>query len=157
MSHYLVTHGHRQNGPDPGHNQDGFKQLNNLVLPNNITRVVVGTGRRFEEMLLHFYQSNQLSTELPRYFSPFCGGAEGFDVPDEITLVTGTCISLKAEYIGMNNKWGFNPHGFIRSQPERTLFLTGDELMMALGVTQPTRGALYHLSRNNKVQLLRQG
>lgn len=157
MGHYLITHGQRSNGRDPGHNEDGYIQLDNLVLPNDITQVVVGTGRRFEEMLLRFYQNGKLSPNLPRYFSPFCGGAEGFDAPDEIILVTGTSISFKAEYIGMSNRWGFNPWGFIRSQPERTLFLTGGELMLALGVAKSTRGALYHLSRNNRIKLLQQG
>lgn len=157
MGHYLITHGHRYNGRDPRHNADGYAQLNKLTLPADIVRVVVGTGRRFEEMLLYFYQTEKLSCSIPRYFSPFCGGAEGFDAPDGIILVTGTCISFETEYSGMSNKWGFNPWGFIRSQPDKTLFLTGGELMKSLGVEQPSRGALYYLSRNNKVQLRQQG
>lgn len=157
MEHYLITHGHQHLGCNSGHNDAGFAQLDNLILPDDVTRVIVGTGQRFEEMLLRFYQRGKLSTNLPRYFSPFCGGPEAFDTPDEIILVTGTRICLEAEYIGMDNHWGFNPQGFIRSQPDNALFLTGSELMQALHVDRPAHGALYCLSRNNKIKLLQRG
>lgn len=155
---YAITHGLRHAGRDPGHTEAGFNQLDKLALPENIPLLVAGEGRRFEEMLLRFYQNKNLSPALPRYFTPFCGGAAGFDAPDDIVLVTGTRISLKDEYLGLANTPAFRAWEFVSLQPDGTLFLTGGEFLTALGVAKPAKGAIYRIDPAERlVELVHQG
>ena len=149
---YLVTHGERIHGPDPGHTLDGKEQIRGLLslLPDGVPLFVVGTGRRFMEI-------HQIVSEDLRFatvsvdFSPFCGSADSQHSAEETMLANGTTIR-KADYLGLASGWGFNGWDFVQRFPPNTVFCAGGELMMALG-HKSEKGQLYELdpqSRNIK-------
>lgn len=140
---YLVSHGERENGTDPKHTENGIQQINNLPIPN-ITIIVAGTGKRFQESAFIILSSPH-ECSIPLFFSPFCGSADGLDPPDDIVMANGTRCQLSTEYIGLDSPW-FDAWGFVNSQPDRTLFCAGGELLIALGLKSIyKKGCLYEL------------
>lgn len=155
----LITHGLRLNGADPGHTPEGLEQVRRVIasLTLPIGMVVIGTGRRFQEMFGVLYDSNKVEPEVPCRLTPFCGGAEGFDPPTTIILPNGEPCQLK-EYIGLSSGFGFDPWTFVNSFPGDTLFLAGGELLMALGEQNLSKGALYGIDHADRVcHLISQG
>ena len=155
----LITHGLRNSGEDPVHTPEGLKQIQRVVasLTLPIGMVVIGTGWRFQQMFKLLYDAGKVGKDVPCRLTPFCGGAEGFDPPSTIILPnSGTC-QLK-EYIGLGSGFGFDPWQFVNSFQGDTLFLAGGELLTALGVEKPSKGALYGIDHAERVcHLISQG
>ena len=138
---YLVTHGERNDGADPGHTSEGLGQIRSIKLPKGIAQVVVGTGRR------HWEVNEEVAAQLPEGVavktSPHCGSADSLNSDKTtITLSNGKTVKL-SDYIGIETSC-FDAWEFIESQPDGTLFCAGGELMMALGC-KAKRGKLYEL------------
>jgi hypothetical protein len=139
---YLITHGDTFDGVDPGHTMLGFVQINALKLPDCITLIVAGTGKRFLEVLKVVHNK---MLDVPVKYSPFCGGPECSDDPDNVVLPTGLIISRR-EYIGISNKstimWEFVQT--LSNESLNVLLCAGSELARALGV-KFKQGQLYTL------------
>jgi hypothetical protein len=155
---YLVSHGDRNNGANPIHTEKGIQQIKNLPIPTDIARFVIGTGNRFHEIWttteLH-HRSGLLAK--PIFFSPFCGSADGLDPPDTIVMANGSGCKLSTEYLGLDSPW-FDAWGFV-DQPDRTLFCSGGELLIALGLKDIyKKGCLYELYPETRTgKLIAQG
>lgn len=159
MLRYAITHGLRNGGFNPEHTAAGIAQLRNLVVPQGITNIVLGTGERFEEIFAALFHMNEPpfddNPNRPKiWYSPFVGSADGFDPPDRVILGhrdDGNHRSCRlADYIGVANARAFDAWAFVGSLPEGTLFLTGGEFMLALGVEKPSKGALYWIDSKTK-------
>ena len=145
----LITHGKRNFGVDPKHTTEGIEQIKNLQLPDNIALVVVGTGKRFQEIYETIRPKIYGATVK---FSPFCGSADGLEADGNVILTNGTLVDLKKDYISLTNApEAFDPWGFIASLPENTLLCAGGELLIALGGKAINeKGQLYELDPETK-------
>jgi hypothetical protein len=156
----IITHGHHYNGADPGHTPEGLAQIRRIAESLNlpIEMVIRGTGRRFEEMKQPLYDAGKIGNDTPARVSPFCGGAEYFDPPKTVILPNGAPCPTR-EYFGLaSGLLGFDPWKFVNAFPDDTIFLAGDELLMALGEKKPAKGALYSLDPADRVcHLISQG
>ena len=150
MPHYLITHGDRFFGPNPGHTSKGIKQIRTLQIPDDINLVVVGTGIRFQEI----YEAIKPQIPgVPVKYSPFCGSADGLEGPEtdySIILVNRKLVSQN-NYLGLIETPGFDAWGFVANLPNRTLICAGGELLIALGLKAINeKGQLYELDLSIK-------
>jgi len=142
MAIYLITHGDRNNGPDPTHTAEGLAQIEAIPIPNGICLIVSGTGKRFLEILEIVRKK---LPDAPVKYAPFCGGPEGFQGKDEVVLTDGRTIGYHADYIGISNG-PLDMWSFIRSLPDGTLLCAGGALMIGLGLKAINqKGHLYEL------------
>lgn len=140
---HLITHGERNNGPNPGHTPLGFEQIQGLELPIGITQVGIGTGRRFQE--IYDTICNQLPDGTSHFYSPFCGSANGIEPDGQIILVNGKLVDEK-NYLNLIRSKSFNAWEFINELANGTLLCAGGELIIALGLkTINQKGHLYKL------------
>jgi hypothetical protein len=153
---YAITHGIRNGGADPSHTPEGIKQIEALR-PNNIARVVVGTGLRHIQILETLIRIGELTENTKSMISPFVGSADAYN-PSEGGIVLPSRYQCPLEdYIGINNP-RFDIWGFVSDQIEGTLFLCGAEFLSALGVGKPAKGALYAVDIDTRAcTLLQQG
>ncbi len=166
---YAITHGLRTNGFNPLHTPEGIAQLRNLVVPQGITNIVIGTGERHEEIFATLFHMNEPPFEgnpnRPKiWYSPFVGSTDGFNPPDRIILGhrdDGNHRSCRlADYLGVNTHPAFDAWAFVHSLPDETLFLTGGEFLIALGMSgfETKRGALYGIdAEQQSISLVAQG
>ena len=146
---YLVTHGKRNFGVNPSHTRDGILQIEKLVLPEEVSLVVIGTGWRFKEIYKTMIGRGYLSQDTPVKYSPFCGSADGLEANRDVILVNGVTVSLD-NYISLRSDC-FDAWRFISDLPDRTLLCTGGELMMALGLKSINeQGQLFELDPKKK-------
>lgn len=142
---YVITHGERAIGPDPLHTEKGIEKIKKLPLPENITQVVIGTGRRFVEIYNAF--KDKLNG-VPVKFSPFCGSAVSLGEEENIILPDGTVIK-RDDYLSLYEVPAFNAWEFIRGLPDNTLLCSGGELLISLGL-KSEKGCLFELDPVNK-------
>ena len=143
MYKYIATHGDKEKGMNPGLTEIGKTQIANLSIPDGIKMVVVGTGKRFVDMLSVL--RNRLG-DIPIKFSPLCGSADsgkktetGFDV----ILADGETLVPIGDYIGLIGTPGLDLKTWVNSLPDGTLLLAGRELTGALGCENGEMGKLY--------------
>ncbi|MBU2545501.1 hypothetical protein KKC65_03585 [Patescibacteria group bacterium] len=146
---YLVTHGERLFGVNPSHTYDGILQIEKLVLREEISLVVIGTGARFREIYNTMINRGHLQQDTPVKYSPFCGSADGLEANKDVILIDGTTVSLD-DYISIGSNC-FNAWKFISSLPDKTLLCAGGELMTALELANINKkGHLYELDPEAK-------
>jgi len=146
---YLITHGERDFGVNPSHTRKGISQIEELVLPEEISLVIVGTGARFQEIYTAMINVGCLSIDIPTRYSPFCGSADGLEANGKVIMVDGTTVSLD-DYIGIRSDC-FDAWRFISSFPDNTLLCAGGELMTALELSDINKkGRLYELDPETK-------
>lgn len=152
MAIYLITHGDRENGPDPVHTPEGIAQIEALPLPKGINLIVSGTGKRFIQIadIVSRKLDNPekpLDTKVQVVYCPFCGGPEGFQGKDEVVLTNGRIINYRVDYVGVSNgpldMWEvvkyFQVHGNV-------LLCAGGAFMIGLGLKAINqKGHLYEL------------
>lgn len=147
---YLVTHGNRFSGCNPGHTLDGKTQIVRIredFLPQipKPPLVVVGTGRRF----LEIYRTLSLALEgVPVNYSPFCGSADSMEEDHETIMLASGDKTTHAQYLSLIAcmDTAFLGWRFLSELPDNTLLCAGGELMVALGLTDINeRGQLYRL------------
>ncbi len=149
---YLIAHGKRNFGPDPCHTQEGISQLQQIVLPE-INLIVCGTGKRFREILFFLFPDWILLGYPVVVNSLFCGSADGLEADGRIILADGSLVNeeqcmglVRATQSGI-----FDPWAFIDHYPHGTLFCSGGELLLALGLGNIRKyGGLYELSPQQK-------
>ncbi len=154
MSIFLITHGDRFFGPNPGHTEKGFKQLRRLVpaVPIDTSLFVIGTGKRFREIHETITETRPDLISVRQKSSPFCGSPDGLEADGNVVLVDGTLVDLKNDYIGLTSSC-FNAWGFIGLLPfpSCALLCAGGELMIALGLKAISeQGQLYELDITTK-------
>ncbi len=141
---YLVTHGERNFGMNPSHTSDGIQQIKKLVLGEEISLVVIGTGRRFQEVYDTMISQGHLRRDIPIKYSPFCGSADGLEANKEVILVINVTVSLDC-YISIGSDC-FDAWRFISDLPDNALLCAGGELMIALGLKKINeKGQLFEL------------
>lgn len=158
---YLITHGDREEGVNPIHTDKGREQILRLEIPADVTKLVIGTGNRFQEIANMIYSKGG---DYPCLSSPFCGGVEGIRMdtepgkPNMILTASGFEIP-EDQYLGLRNTIGFDPWVFVEGQDAGTLFCAGGELLLALGFEgRPPKGALFAIDVETKtVTLFQQG
>jgi hypothetical protein len=139
---HLVTHGERFFGVNPEHSCGGIRQIEKLVLEEEPSLVVIGTGARFIEIYNTMIEQGNLRKNTPVKYSPFCGSADGLEANKDVILADGTTVSLN-DYINIGSDC-FDAWGFISSLPDNTLLCAGGELMSALNF-KSEKGQLYEL------------
>ena len=147
MSIFLATHADREFGSNPGHTPKGFERLREIALmvPDDISLFVIGTGKRFREIYETMTAERGNLSSLPQKSSPFCGSADGMEADYNIILVDGTLVNLKKDYISLSATC-FDAWAFINLLPPRSLLCAGGELLIALGLnTIREQGQLYEL------------
>ena len=146
---YLITHGERDFGVNPSHTDEGMQQIGNLTLPEKTSLVVIGTGKRFQQIYCMMINSEHLQQDTPVKYSPFCGSADGLEANRDIIMVDGTTVSLD-DYISIGGDC-FDAWRFISSLPDNALLCAGGELMIALGLKDINeKGCLYELNPKDK-------
>jgi hypothetical protein len=91
---YLMTHGEKQDGPNPGHTAKGMGQIREVqsLLPQYPSEFWIGTGERHLEML-HICQSLR-KTKVPVRYSAVIGNPDSKE-GDNIILADGTPVSAE--------------------------------------------------------------
>jgi hypothetical protein len=141
---YLITHGKRNFGPNPGHTEEGLRQMASVIkeaadIPN-IPLIVVGTGLRFIEIYTHL---SQHLPNVPVQFSPFCGSADSMEANGQVILTNGLLVGYD-NYVSVVKSPAFDAWKFVASFPDNTVLCAGGELMNALGI-KSEKGQLYEL------------
>jgi len=146
---YLITHGERNFGVNPSHTDEGIQQIGNLVLPEKISLVVIGTGKRFQQIYCMMINSEYLQQDTPIKYSPFCGSVDGLEADKDVILASGITVSLD-NYISIGSNC-FDAWKFVSDLPDRTLLCAGGELIIALGLKSiKEKGCLYELNPEAK-------
>jgi len=142
---YLITHSEKAFGTNPPLARKGILQIEKLVLEEEPPLVVIGTGKRFQEIYKTMIDRGHLQHGTPVKYSPFCGSADSLEAnKKDLTLADGTTISLD-DYIGIENDC-FDAWSFLFDLPDKTLLCAGKELMIALGLGSINeKGQLFEL------------
>ena len=135
MKLYIVTHGDKMSGANPGLASTGTDQIVRIreELLGKIPKpplVVIGTGRRFEQTHIMLFMMNH---EIPVKRSPFCGSADSLEKDGSIMLANGEKVAM-ADYIGLIGTPGFHAWSWLCNLPEGTLLCAGEELLTSLGL-----------------------
>jgi hypothetical protein len=130
---WLVTVGNYGTGYNPGLTADGREKILSLtpaVALLKPTRVLVGTGTRFQEtfMLLEVAMRGA-----PLGFSPFCGGPECLQENGQVAVYDGLAVEAE-DFKGLVDRPGFYAREFLVHLPNKTLVVTGNELVTALAM-----------------------
>ena len=144
LSHqvFIVTHGDKHKGPNPGMTPEGFLQvaaLRNLI-PEHPARVVCGTGKR------HLDVAKALSLD-PDHVTPAVGGPESLEKINDrpmVLLADGTAFPRE---IYKTEDLGPAMEQVLRQLPSRSVICAGRPSMIALGhgMTDET-AAVYKIS-----------
>lgn len=149
---FLITHGDRIYGPDPGHTVPGIKKIQNLSIPIGVNMVVMGTGKRFREIY------TAIKCQIPRAslkYSAFCGSADGLEENGQIVFADGTLVDDE-DCLGLVRSKSFDAWKFIQEcielgHGQDVLLCAGGELMIALGLEHINKkGHLYQLKPETK-------
>jgi len=117
---YLITHGERNFGPNPGHTEEGLARLASRIKAavayiKNPPLIVVGTGLRFIEIYRYL---SQLLPNVPVQFSPFCGSADSMEADGQVILANG----LHVPYAGKNRYFRNNFPFFTKLRKTQSFF-----------------------------------
>ncbi|QQR78083.1 MAG: hypothetical protein IPJ68_03240 [Candidatus Moraniibacteriota bacterium] len=160
---FLISHGKRYEGFNPLHTKDGREQLARLTIPSGVTRVVAGSGRRFQEIADAIRRKLPIASDVPFETSPFCGSCDGIRFgknPGEGDMIVLSEGEVPVEkYLGLVGTPGFDPWAFVNGLGNGALLCGGGELLLALGYSGvPPKGALFGLDALTKeITLLQQG
>lgn len=140
---YIVTHGKRNDGPDPGMTLEGFSDVAALrhLLPHNPSVVVCGTGRRQRQVA-------QALGLIPSCYSTVVGGPEGLDAQlhdgvQMIVLADGEMIPYSMDTTETDLKPSMT--GLVLGLSNNAVICSGRVSLLALGLTleQAKSGAVY--------------
>ncbi len=145
MNIHILIHGYTVGESDPVLSHSGVKQAKNITLPQNISLIIAGTGKRFMETLSLIVP--KLNGDTPACkFSPLCGSADSWVVSRghrEVILAYGSRVSVE-NYIGLSGTCGIDLVAWIRSLPGDTLLIAEPELIKVFGCEAGQYGYLYH-------------
>jgi hypothetical protein len=156
---YLITNGFRDLGYNPKHTAGGKKQIQSLVtaVPDNISRIVMGTGVSFVEICEILIATGRIRSDIPKIFSPFCGTADGLR-KDGMIITCGDIPVKNETYHGPAKSPAFDSWKFISCFPRNTLFCANCELLIALNSKATSKeGCLYQIDNIMNVTLIRDG
>lgn len=139
---FVVTHGDKFSGKNPGMTRNGAKQVRALrpLLPNNPPVVVCGTGRR------HINVARALKLQ-PTRFTPAVGG------PDSLEIVNGEKVILLADgtairpdqYTGLDDM-ALALTEIIFSLPDGSVICAGRPSIIMLGEANAKSSAVYKIT-----------
>jgi hypothetical protein len=139
---YIATHGEKGQGANPGLTETGKAQIAALPIPDGITQVVVGTGRRFCDILAAV---KDRVGNVPVKYSPLCGSADSGEKSEtgfNVTLADGTSVEIGG-YIGLIGTPGIDLVAWLGSLPDNTLLCAGREFLGGIGFKTGVPGRLY--------------
>jgi hypothetical protein len=147
---FIVTHGKKAKGPNPGLTEEGKEEIRSLPIPGDIELVIVGTGRRFLDVLsivLDVVWKEWPSTERADRvkYSPLCGSAdsgEQSETGSKVILADET-VAESGQYIGLIGSPGIDLKVWLNSLPDKTLLCAGREFLGAIGYHGGQPGRLY--------------
>lgn len=143
MNIYIITHGEKSHGTNPGLTEAGKSQVATLPIPDNITQVIVGTGKRFCDVLSGIKERvGNVSVK----FSPLCGSADSGEKNEtgfKVALADGTIVEI-GDYIGLIGTPGIDLVAWLGSLTENTLLCAGREFLGGIGYKNGASGHLYH-------------
>lgn len=131
---YVLTHGQSSDGYNPCMTPEGVTQIVEIGLYSisKISKpslILVGVGVRFFQTM-EVIEGSGIMIDVPIKHSPFLGTADGFGKNKDVALQFGNITS--DEYMGLVNTPGFCAWSFVNNLPDKTLLLTGRELLIAL-------------------------
>lgn len=142
MNIYIITHGEKGHGTNPGLTEAGRRQIETLPVPNGITQVIVGTGKRFSDTLA--IVKNRVGN-VPVKFSPLCGSADSGEKSEtgfKVALADGTNVEV-GDYIGLIGTPGIDLTAWLGSLADNTLLCAGREFLGGIGYKNGAPGCLY--------------
>lgn len=142
MNIYIITHGEKGHGINPGLTEAGKEQIATLPIPDGITQVIVGTGKRFSDILLGIKEH---VGNVPVKFSPLCGSADSGEKSEtgfKVALADGTIVEI-GDYIGLIGTPGIDLVAWLGSLADNTLLCAGREFLGGIGYKNGAPGHLY--------------
>jgi hypothetical protein len=142
---YIITHGEKESGGNPGLTETGKRQIASLPIPDGITQVIVGTGRRFLDILAAI---EGRIVNVPVKYSPLCGSADSGEKSEsgfKVMLADGIIVEV-GDYIGLIGTPGIDLVAWLKSLPDNTLLCTGREFLGGIGYSNSAPGHLYRLN-----------
>ena len=148
---YLITHGGHVNfGGNPPLTEEGKKEIRKIVVPTDVTTIIVGTGFRHFETRWEIDLSHLTAKHVETLFSPLVGSAEVFEAPGKVRLAKGHTCDV-GRYIGPYDSRWFAPWKFVEAQVDGTLFIGGFEFLRALDSrVELAHATLYQLNCDAK-------
>lgn len=149
---YVVTHGDKFKGPNPGMTPEGFAQVAALrgLIPRNPSLVVIGTGQRHLDVAAALYltcwaeDTDQISTgRIPLRVTPVVGGPESLE-DDTILLANGTKVA-RDQYTGTKDGRK-SMSQLIDSLPDDAVVCAGRPSMILLGKADAKSAAVYRIT-----------
>ncbi len=139
---YVVTHGDKVSGPNPGMTPKGYDQIYALqrYLPEEIKNVVCGTGKR------HRGVANMLGLT-PNRFSSIFGDSDSMESVDgqkKIVLPDGTYLDPKT-YSTLEDLTPITKT-IVTQLPDGTVVCSGRPLMIVLGQPQAQMAQVWLLT-----------
>lgn len=145
MRIYILTHGNKVPGPNPGITEDAKKALSEAYIPPWVNNIFVGTGLRFKETLAAIMPKFGQGAIVSVNFSPLCGSADSGEKAEtgfQVVLADGTIVPA-GNYTGLVGTPGIDLGAWLRTLPDKTLLVAGRELTGALGYEGGVPGKLY--------------
>lgn len=141
---FVVTHGEKNKGPNPGMTSKGFQQVRALrgLISEVPSRVVVGTGRRHVDVAKALLISNHLYIS----FTPVVGGPESlerFGGKDVVVLADGTHVPLE-QYTGTKDGTA-SLWSLLCGLPDNSVICAGRPAMILLGKDDAKQGVVYRI------------
>lgn len=139
---FIVTHGQKHSGPNPGMTPQGFEEIRSLrdLVPPNPSAIVVGVGRRHSDTLAALACRGQAR------HSSVCGDADSLEMVNGqpmVILADGTPVPL-AQHTSIADTRD--------AAKQLVIWLGGDSVICAgrpfvkaLGVTDAKSAAVYQL------------
>lgn len=152
MNVYIITHGEKDKGVNPRLTEAGKTAITNLSVPNGITQVIVGTGRRFADV---FTNIKDRVGNVPVKYSPLCGSADSGEKSEtgfEVILADGTIVNV-SDYLGLVGTPGVDLVAWLESLPNGTLLCAGREFLKGIGYEDGVPGRLYHYNGAEVTQI----
>jgi hypothetical protein len=138
---YVVTHGDKNPGANPGLSKKGISQIEALesLLPKSLNKVICGTGMR------HLDTADILNLEIDHYTSTV-GGADSLEMIDGkkmILLANGTAVNPeKYKSLGDNTP---SLNILLKSSPDNTIISAGRPCLIMMGYKDAKSGGLYEI------------
>lgn len=141
---FVVTHGAKMPGSDPGLTEKGFEEVAALrsFLPEKAAKVVCGTGRR------HLDVARALGF-VPSLFTPLAGvpdsGIPDPNNPGQITIVLACGERVPGAYYSGEKDAERSIVDLLRLLPNNSVICSGRPFLLNLGEQDIASGAVYEI------------
>ena len=142
---YVVNHGDKNTGANPGMRKSGFAQISALkpLLPANPPLIICGAGSRHEDVR----RALNFNCGCPTIWTPSVGGPESLEKiqgKDTVILADGMTVPLGSFPVGKDRTAAML--AVLEDTPDNAVICAGRPAMISLGVKDAKSAAVYRVN-----------